>query len=155
MHVQCPHCKRIIRRKHAPSEGRTITCTCGSVFTYQGNGHFHITYPDREELVPRGMEQWLYPTYLEAKAAAVELFTPEGEEYPICAICGSRCVTYQICHHALVSRRYSLRDVRNLVILCSPFCHEEAHGAKAYKCREALVRAHGEEEIQHFEEEHA
>ena len=87
--------------------------------------------------------KWSYPTYLEAKVAAIRRQTSPGHRFPVCPVCGGAAVAGHA-HHVWLSQRFKLahNDLRNLVIVCNESaanCHQRAHGEAKTKVEDYLL----------------
>lgn len=101
--------------------------------------------------------KYVYACYRMAKAVAIRNFTPPGETFPRCAICGEPARDAHA-HHTFHSRRYLYArfDIRNLAIVhgeTEADCHKRAHGGENWKAKEALRRIYGTTIIAEAEEE--
>lgn len=83
-------------------------------------------------------------TYLKAKLAMLERWTPPGEELPRCAYCGKPAWAPHA-HHWVMSRRFAKLELWNLVPVCNATagdCHQRAEygEGKALVAQAALNR---------------
>ena len=148
MRVICPRCSHA-RSKSSPRMGTRVTCTkCGAVATYKGRGQgFSWEFPS-EPLSRETNETWSFPTYLDAKMAAIARQVPAGHRFPVCPVCDNAAVAGH-CHHVFLSQRYKIAkcDLRNIIIVCNPTyanCHTRAHGDAKEKVENKLKEMLGE-----------
>lgn len=142
MKVICPRCET------EWDEGETMaTCPgCHARGLYRGQGLGWL-WATPSEPVSR---EWVKSSYVQAKAAMIELWTPPGTNLPVCAVCGI-FTRNPHAHHVWRSQRYqnSHNDVRNLAPVCNETagdCHQRAHGGKKEVVRQKTIMRLGEED---------